>query len=355
MSHDILLLEGELRTHRIALLINDLFYAVKVIFSGGTYNVEENCFDIADCFDIEESSLKLPDTQEQLFKIIKKVNEHVCKKCYKISNVEMCEKCSKTLCKCCGNFKENFCTGLKECESCRPKCSLCLRQHNNLYIWKCYTCAVEYCWNCKSPTTRTYGITSYNFCETKSCVTPDFLKKRSIDEITYKWKVKNLKERFVKFNLNLHDMRVSRLCQKYIHSNPELDEKEWTVEKVALKVAEMKFLYDYCNMKWFLDIEPNSINNEKIDPNVFIISPKFERAKQKALRAYSNGRYPVAWPWDYPFKTEHRVKLMEVIKELSYVPPLKYFPGGSMYHEKEGDFKLKVKVVEEEKKKKLLE
>ena len=83
----------------------------------------------------------------------------------------------------------------------------------------------------------------------------------------------------------------SVLCKQYIDG-----ESEYTVKEIAKRMAEMKYLFEYCHMKECKKKAYNELNNcNYYDP--YYNEVLFDIAEKTALKKYSNGEYPTIFPW----------------------------------------------------------
>lgn len=107
--------------------------------------------------------------------------------------------------------------------------------------------------------------------------------------------------------LNKYDLQLradSKLCHGFIDGN--LNEGNWTVETIAVRMCEVRYLFNYCNMSHYLgeafdtyrrpryysdDDSCDDSSGEYYDSKeIFYI------AETKALKK-KNGKYPNKWPW----------------------------------------------------------
>jgi hypothetical protein len=85
----------------------------------------------------------------------------------------------------------------------------------------------------------------------------------------------------------------TNLSNDYI--NNKIKPKQ-TIKQIVVKLCEMKYLYEYCKMKDFI----NAAIEENIDDyNSDLLTEKYiyEYAEKLALEKHSNGIYPVKFPW----------------------------------------------------------
>jgi hypothetical protein len=84
----------------------------------------------------------------------------------------------------------------------------------------------------------------------------------------------------------------SALCSKYIDGTTEFD-----LDYIVQRMGEMKYLYEYCNMKrikkqvYYKSVGSNKYK-KNLDSNVSI------EAERIALNKYSGGKYPEKFPWE---------------------------------------------------------
>ena len=84
----------------------------------------------------------------------------------------------------------------------------------------------------------------------------------------------------------------SALCSKYIEGTTELNP-----EYIVQRMCEMKYLYDYCNMKRIKkQVYYKSINSNKYKAD--LESSVSVEAEKIALEKYSGGKYPDKFPWE---------------------------------------------------------
>jgi hypothetical protein len=226
------------------------------------------------------------------------------KKCYKcnvvkyIEELRTCSACEKLLCWKCDSYDDSF------CYDCLARCKCCGTVGNLLL--QCHTCK-EYVCNSFSNCPGIYETIIYRrhveyfFCN-KKCITVDFLRKLVVEELDRKFRRRALIKNLKMYNLKLRG--DSKLCYNYING---LLEKPMTTEEVSQKMCEMKYLYDHCNMKIWLE--------EVYKSNYQLPVNNFEIAKQKALDYFGN--YPIVWPWKTKVEEEHRQKIKKFLKNLT--------------------------------------
>jgi len=83
----------------------------------------------------------------------------------------------------------------------------------------------------------------------------------------------------------------SVLCQHYINGISEHD-----VEYIVRRMSQMKFLFEYCHMDECRDIAYEEYRNE-LKHGYFPDCSVFDRAEYIALTKYSDGHYPLIFPW----------------------------------------------------------
>lgn len=218
----------------------------------------------------------------------------------------------------CYNYFCNDCIFMCCCMTCREEvCHRCSepRFMNSFNYKKCKGCNIGYCCG-DSYMINFKGVFNDVFCD-KKCVSVELYRKYLIIELNTKFRRRKLREHLRRYNIKKR--KDSVLCTKYI--NNTLD-KEWTAEKVAQKMCEMKYLYDYCRMNHYLKL--TSVNK-------FSGLTHFEISKHLALRNY--GQFPVVWPWSTLVKDEHQTKLKESLNMIKIMPPKGYFLGGTDFHE----------------------
>jgi hypothetical protein len=243
---------------------------------------------------------------------------NICKEINHFECLKSCNKCLKVICYNCEYFGEF-------CSNCSPKCKYCSNVND---IIKCYGCEDYFCNEysyCSSSMVIIFhtGDKKYYFCN-KKCIPIEFLRNRVILELNRKFKRRALLKNLKMYNLKLRS--DSKLCQKYINGTLE---EPMTTEKVCQKMCEMKYLFDYCSMRFYLDQVYN--DNYRNPEN------NFEIAKQEALK--NNGNvYPIVWPWKTKVEETHRENMKKVLQELDLIPPKinckreKIFPGTETYH-----------------------
>lgn len=258
--------------------------------------------------------------------IITKFNEYVCTICFKytIDNGKTCSKCNKYTCYDCDECQD-------KCKNCIEKCSVCYRHSSrfyNLELGQCYSCNRLFCLDSDDCSVHnTFGCTLYingqyyTFCM-KKCIPYSFYREQLIVSLNRLFRRKKLRHIFKLYNLKMRS--DSTLCKKYIDGT--LD-KEWTHEKVAHKMCEMKYLFDYCNMRqelyqvpdeWIRNTEKNIRDGS--DKTVYLVSPRFQYAKENILLTI--GDFPIVWPWTAKYKDIHKQNLNKALDIIKILPPI---------------------------------
>ena len=84
----------------------------------------------------------------------------------------------------------------------------------------------------------------------------------------------------------------SALCSKYISNETDLD-----LDHIVQRMCEMKYLYDYCNMKRIKkQVYYKCASSNKYKAN--IENSISMEAEKIALTKYSGGKYPDIFPWE---------------------------------------------------------
>jgi hypothetical protein len=83
----------------------------------------------------------------------------------------------------------------------------------------------------------------------------------------------------------------SALCQQYIQGV-----SEHSLVYIVNRMSEMKYLFEYCHMDECRDIAYEE-HCDELEAGYFPDCSVFDRAEEIALQKYSNGRYPVVFPW----------------------------------------------------------
>lgn len=273
--------------------------------------------------------------------MIKQFNNSVCSICYKYCKEtgKTCLKCNKYTCYSCDPCKIY-------CKKCIDKCFVCgnySKCYDNLSLGQCYSCkrhfCVDYYDRSKHKTLKaciTYiNNKCYTFCN-KKCIPFSFFKEQVIISLNRLFRKKRLRNSLKLYNLKIR--YDSTLCEKYIDG---LLDKVWTSEKVAQKMCEMKYLFEYCNMSCYLnevsdDLIEDRIQNIKSgnDKTTYHSSPRFHLAKEEILRRI--GDFPIVWPWETKYKQSHKENLNKVLDIIKILPPISGGSlGGIFYQEKE--------------------
>ena len=83
----------------------------------------------------------------------------------------------------------------------------------------------------------------------------------------------------------------SALCAKFINVKTDL-----SLDHIVQRMCEMKYLYEYCNMKSIREqVYMDYVNSGYVKNNEDTITTQAEKI---ALETHSNGIYPVAFPWE---------------------------------------------------------
>ena len=83
----------------------------------------------------------------------------------------------------------------------------------------------------------------------------------------------------------------SALCQQYIQGF-----SEHSLEYIVRRMSDMKYLFEYCHMDECRDIAYEE-HTEELEAGYFPDCSVFDRAEEIALQKYSNGMYPLVFPW----------------------------------------------------------
>jgi hypothetical protein len=295
-------------------------------------------------YDEEQDVLKVKKNHIIIF------NRLVCEVCIKRCKI-FCKKCNKYYCNNC-----NFSSEENVCVDCIDKCYVC-KAHKISYpndMKKCYSCKLFYCTNlydndkqvcCVDQCKYTGYDGVYDFCS-KKCIPITFYKERVIKSLNRKFKTKKLDD-----NLRLYNLKIradSVLCKKYI--NGFLD-KEWTTEKVAQKMCEIKYLFDVYDITTEMNkLTWTEINYWKKKNIETFMGAKFDLAKSKILKQI--GDFPIVWPWKTKVKIEHTKSFCKILDDIKILPEKKGFLGGIEYQIKKEEYITERKkwLKEEEKK-----
>lgn len=83
----------------------------------------------------------------------------------------------------------------------------------------------------------------------------------------------------------------SALCANFINGKTNL-----SLDYIVQRMCEMKYLYEYCNMKSIREqVYMNYVNSESVKDYKGTISTQAEKI---ALETHSNGTYPDIFPWE---------------------------------------------------------
>lgn len=111
--------------------------------------------------------------------------------------------------------------------------------------------------------------------------------------ITKENKIKKRREKLIselaKVKLQLRSDSV--LCKKYIDGTSEYD-----LEYIIERMCQMKYLFEYCHMDECKQIAYEQ-QLEEFNAGYFPDCSVFDEAEYIALKKYSNGKYPVVFPW----------------------------------------------------------
>ena len=98
---------------------------------------------------------------------------------------------------------------------------------------------------------------------------------------------KKLQSRGLEFRLD------SALCSKYVDGTTDLH-----IDFIVERMCQMKYLYEYCNMKQIKSQVYKQYRNE-LSRGIISESNVSSRAEKIALDTYSYGKYPDKYPWEY--------------------------------------------------------
>lgn len=83
----------------------------------------------------------------------------------------------------------------------------------------------------------------------------------------------------------------SALCAKYINGKTDL-----SIDNIVQRMCEMKYLYEYCNMKSIREqVYMDYVNSGYVKNYEGTITTQAEKI---ALETYSNSTYPDIFPWE---------------------------------------------------------
>lgn len=91
-----------------------------------------------------------------------------------------------------------------------------------------------------------------------------------------------------RFNLELRD--DSELCRGYINGFI----KDCTVDEIIERMCEMKYLYEYCHIKNYMN-KAAAMNDRELIAGYIPDCSVFQLAEDMALKKH--GGYPKTWPW----------------------------------------------------------
>jgi hypothetical protein len=91
-----------------------------------------------------------------------------------------------------------------------------------------------------------------------------------------------------KYKLELRN--DSKLCQGYIDNTI----KDWTINEIVNRMCQMKYLFDYCNMDYYLG-KAYQFQKDEINDGYYPDCSVFEKAELMALKKVK--KYPKEWPW----------------------------------------------------------
>ena len=94
----------------------------------------------------------------------------------------------------------------------------------------------------------------------------------------------------------------SKLCQLYIDGRTD-----YSIDDVVKRMCQMKYLFEYCHMDECKNIAYQQYI-EELDAGYIPDCSVFDSAEEIALRKYSNGEYPLIFPWFIEYKTQQMVK-----------------------------------------------
>lgn len=201
----------------------------------------------------------------------------------------------------------------EEYEEMLVKCNDChIEMNDNYGYFTCILCKLSYCYSCQNEIEETYYCSNDNcyhcrrgncfntrrsgetYCE--KCAPEDV--KESIEQHekelleAYDIMAQNVDDRRNELQVALQKMGLelredSRYCKKYIEQN------DGDVDEIVNRMCEMKFLFDYCDMRNVLDkVEKEHI--ETLEAGYFPDSSVFDEAEYEVL---GKTPYPKIWPW----------------------------------------------------------
>lgn len=132
-----------------------------------------------------------------------------------------------------------------------------------------------------------------------------------------------LRKKLKEYDLDLRS--DSRLCQKYIENEyiPAMN-----IDEVVQRMCQMRFLFDYCNMRQVLE-KVGQEQYEELDAGYIPDVPVFEWAEFLILEEIKS--YPTEWPWIVTIINKNKSKFNLCLDELKLLPPKHQFIGGEDY------------------------
>ena len=106
----------------------------------------------------------------------------------------------------------------------------------------------------------------------------------------------NIKKRInkLKFKLKKRGLKLRKdsvLCSMYINGKSDL-----CLNQIVQRMCEMKYLYDYCDMK---NIKTQVYNDYVLNGYVKNYEDRIStQAEKVALKRYSDSKYPKIFPWE---------------------------------------------------------
>ena len=259
-------------------------------------------------------------------------------KVFEIGNT--CEICDTHVCETCENDEDSHFYG-DRCEDCLEKCCNC---DTTLYHEdesdECEGCESTICHDC------ILYVKSSKFCKEK-CIPTSLLDKCNDCKICKKKcfgvgniydicedcypdvssQLENKRLILLKKKLKEYDLVLrsdSRLCQKYI----ENDYINMNIDEVVQRMCQMRFLFDYCNMRKVLE-KVGQEQYEELDAGYIPDVPVFEWAEYLILEEINS--YPTEWPWIVAIINKNKSKFNLCLDELKLLPPKHQFIGGQDY------------------------
>jgi hypothetical protein len=157
------------------------------------------------------------------------------------------------------------------------------------------------------------------FCS-KKCISSELLFKIVQKELNVKFREKLLISHLKLYNVSINQLYLS--IDEYGYGYEKIEKlkytyvnnlNNWSLEKICQKFCELKYLYEYCNIQYYL--QASEINN-------FSIQLHYEISKNMALNN-KGGQFPIIWPWDYEIKILH--KIIDDLAYLRILTNLEYF------------------------------